>query len=39
MNERPLRLLWFNLVTDADAPNLGFTTEWINALAPALRTH
>ena len=34
MNERPLRLLWFNLVTDADAPNLGFTTEWINALAP-----
>ena len=34
MNERPLRLLWFNLVTDADAPNLGFTTEWLNALAP-----
>ena len=34
MNGRPLRLLWFNLVTDADAPNLGFTTEWINALAP-----
>ena len=34
MNERPLRLLWFNLVTDADAPNLGFATEWINALAP-----
>lgn len=33
MNERPLRLLWFNLATDADAPNLGFTTEWINALA------
>lgn len=34
MNERPLRLLWYNLATDADAPNLGFTTEWINALAP-----
>ena len=33
MNDRPLRLLWFNLATDADAPNLGFTTEWINALA------
>ena len=33
MSERPLRLLWFNLVTDADAPNLGFTTEWINVLA------
>ena len=34
MNERPLRLLWFNLATDADAPNLGFAVEWINALAP-----
>lgn len=34
MTDRPLRLLWFNLVTDADAPNLGFTTEWVNALAP-----
>ena len=34
MSERPLRLLWFNLATDADASNLGFTTEWINALAP-----
>lgn len=34
MNDRPLRLLWFNLATDADAPNLGFATEWINALAP-----
>ncbi|MCY4023908.1 MAG: glycosyltransferase family 4 protein [Anaerolineaceae bacterium] len=33
MKDRPLRLLWFNLATDADAPNLGFTTEWINALA------
>ncbi|MDD9954681.1 MAG: glycosyltransferase family 4 protein [Anaerolineaceae bacterium] len=33
MSDRPLRLLWFNLATDADAPNLGFTTEWINALA------
>ncbi|MDE0608867.1 MAG: glycosyltransferase family 4 protein [Anaerolineaceae bacterium] len=33
MNDRPLRLLWFNLATDADAPNLGFATEWINALA------
>ena len=34
MNERPLGLLWFNLATDADAPNLGFAVEWINALAP-----
>ena len=34
MNEQPLRLLWFNLATDADATNLGFTTDWINALAP-----
>lgn len=34
MKERPLRLLWFNLATDADAPNLGFAVEWINALAP-----
>lgn len=33
MNE-PLRLLWFNLATDADAPVQGFTTDWINALAP-----
>ncbi|MCE2490918.1 MAG: glycosyltransferase, partial [Anaerolineae bacterium] len=34
MNDRPLRLLWFNLATDADAPNLGFASDWINALAP-----
>ncbi len=27
------RLLIFNLVTDADDPILGFTTDWINALA------
>lgn len=38
MKRRPLRLLWFNLVTDADAPNLGFTSEWINALAPHCET-
>jgi glycosyltransferase involved in cell wall biosynthesis len=30
---RDLRLLWFNLITDADAPVQGFTTDWINALA------
>ena len=30
---RRLRLLWFNLVTDADAPVQGFTTDWINVLA------
>ncbi len=29
-----LRLLWFNLITDADAPVQGFATDWINALAP-----
>ena len=29
-----LRLLWFNLATDADATGQGFTTDWINALAP-----
>lgn len=29
-----LRLLWFNLATDADAPVQGFATDWINALAP-----
>lgn len=28
-----MRLLLFNLVTDADDPVLGFTTVWINALA------
>jgi glycosyltransferase involved in cell wall biosynthesis len=28
-----LRLLWFNLITDADAPVQGFATDWINALA------
>ncbi len=28
-----LRLLLFNLKTDADAPLLGFTTTWINELA------
>ncbi|MBZ0300707.1 MAG: glycosyltransferase family 4 protein [Anaerolineae bacterium] len=28
-----LRLLWFNLATDADASVQGFATDWINALA------
>lgn len=31
---RKLRLLLFNLATDADDPVLGFTTTWLNALAP-----
>jgi glycosyltransferase involved in cell wall biosynthesis len=30
-------LLLFNLVTDRDDPILGFTTEWVNALAPHFR--
>ncbi len=30
----PLRLLCFNLATDADATGQGFTTAWLNALAP-----
>lgn len=34
MTDQPLRLLWFNLVTDADAPVQGFATNWINAIAP-----
>ena len=34
MTGKPLRLLWFNLATDADAPIQGFTTNWINAVAP-----
>lgn len=35
MTDRPkLRLLLFNLATDADDPVLGFTTAWLNALAP-----
>lgn len=29
-----MNLLLFNLKTDADDPVLGFTTRWINALAP-----
>ena len=33
-NDRKLRLLLFNLATDAGDPMLGFTTLWINALAP-----
>lgn len=37
MNNR-LRLLWFNLTTDADAPVQGFATDWINALAPRCAT-
>ncbi len=28
-----MRLLWFNLATDADDPILGFTIRWIQALA------
>jgi glycosyltransferase involved in cell wall biosynthesis len=28
-----MRLLLFNLATDADDPVLGFTTDWLNALA------
>jgi glycosyltransferase involved in cell wall biosynthesis len=28
-----LRLLWFNLATDADSPTQGFATDWINAVA------
>src|ERR1044071_9629710 len=34
MNDRKIRLLLFNLKTDADDSNLGFTTDWINALVP-----
>ena len=34
MGEGKIRLLLFNLKTDADDSNLGFTTDWINALAP-----
>ena len=34
MAEKPLRLLLFNLVTDADHLVLAFTTDWINELAP-----
>lgn len=30
----PLRVLLFNLATDADHQVLGFTSDWINALAP-----
>ena len=33
MTEGKIRLLLFNLLTDADDSNLGFTTQWINALA------
>jgi len=32
--DKPLRLLLFNLMTDVDDPILGFTTHWINQLAP-----
>ena len=28
-----MRLLWFNLMVDADDPILGFTTSWISAMA------
>lgn len=30
---KDIRLLWFNLATDADDPILGFTTSWIRAIA------
>ena len=30
---KDIRLLWFNLATDADDPILGFTTSWIRAVA------
>lgn len=33
----PLRLLLFNLITDASDPVLGFTTRWINGLAARAR--
>jgi len=33
MDNHKFRLLLFNLMTDADDSNLGFTTDWINALA------
>lgn len=33
MTQRPLRLLMFNLMTDASDPVLGFTTAWIRELA------
>ncbi|MBZ0289643.1 MAG: glycosyltransferase family 4 protein, partial [Anaerolineae bacterium] len=34
MSSDKIRLLLFNLKTDADDSNLGFTTDWINGLAP-----
>ncbi len=34
----PKRLLLFNLVTDADHPILGFTTQWIRQLAARVET-
>jgi glycosyltransferase involved in cell wall biosynthesis len=34
MSDAKIRLLLFNLKTDVDDSNLGFTTDWINALAP-----
>jgi len=33
VDDRPLRLLLFNLATDADDPLLGFATVWVNRLA------
>ena len=33
MSDRRMRMLVFNLATDADDPVLGFTTAWIEALA------
>lgn len=34
INNGKIRLLLFNLKTDADDSNLGFTIDWINGLAP-----
>jgi glycosyltransferase involved in cell wall biosynthesis len=33
LTHRPLRILLFNLATDTTDPLLGFTTQWIHALA------
>ncbi|MEO8606884.1 MAG: glycosyltransferase family 4 protein [Chloroflexota bacterium] len=38
MSDNKIRLLLFNLKTDADDSNLGFTSDWINALAPFCET-
>jgi glycosyltransferase involved in cell wall biosynthesis len=38
MTQPPLRLLMFNLMTDASDPVLGFTTAWIRELAKHCKT-